>query len=284
MLNLKFLISLSFISGCATLPKNTSEIKSSRVMVLPTPIAAKNAQNFMVNYAIQKKSESVEVLICDNFAPQAVLLNHSDFTEFNTSTFCQTSIAQVFLQAGYNVIGINRPGFGRSTGKKDLAGQKSIEAINSGVKAALQKSKATSSLVGSWGYGSGGTAAGMSARNFKSLKWIMLGNTVYDFEQQTKNKQSKFFTPAIVELRKSEGDAAIERRSLAFETEGLPRQVFLFHSRQNQEVELSQMTQFADGLIAQQFQVKTAIIESNSQEINELDQYNVIKDFLGENN
>ena len=98
MLNIKFVISLGFVSSCATLPKNASETKAAHVLTLPMPVPAKITQNIQVNYLTQKKTESAEVFICDNFAPQTVLLNHSDSLEFGVSNFCQASIAQVFLQ------------------------------------------------------------------------------------------------------------------------------------------------------------------------------------------
>ena len=269
---------LVLLSGCASLSKNTSESESVRELSLPAIIIPKNSQTIMVNYAFQKKTENAETFLCDQESQKTVVLHHDEVGW--GANFCQTWIAQLFVQHGFNVIGSNRSGYGKSTGKKDLSGQQSIEAIKSSVKSVLQRLKKPSEIVGSWGFGSGGIAAGRVAKNFLTQKWIILGNTVYDFEQQIKNQQSKIFTPAILELKKTEGDSAVENRSLAFESIGIPKKVFLYHSRLNIEVVIDQMSQFADGLVAQQFQVKTNAVESDQQQLSDIDQYNVVKDFV----
>ncbi len=271
--------SLMLVS-CASLPKKPVEQKAARELSLPSVVAPKNAQTFSAPYKIAKKSESVEVFVCDNETANSVLLNHSDKSGWTAQNFCSSWVAQIFLKNGFNVIGVNRPGFGQSTGKKDLAGPRSSEAIKTATTLGLSKLKTKSELVGSWGLGSGGISAGLVARNFKSMKWVILGNTVYDFEQQLTNTKSKIFNPEMSQLKKIEGESAVENRSIAFEIEKLPKQIYLYHSATNEEVGISQMTQFVDSLTAQQFTVATTTVESSEQELNDVDQYNVVRDFL----
>lgn len=155
-------------------------------------------------------------------------------------SFCDDWNAQVLLKNGFNVIAVNRPSFKGSSGKDDLAGPQSVAANVAGIKAALGQG----TLVGLWGVDSGVIAAAFTAKTLPSLNWLLLGSGFYDLESIERTSKNEALVKLIATLKSAEGEAALERRSVAWDIAGLPNRIAIYHSKNDDTASKQQADDF----------------------------------------
>lgn len=254
--------------GCASTQEKFSDVVMvDKPQSEAPPIAATQVAE-VVSYSYQERSESVEYLGCSQAEAKAswVLVNR-DHAPFAPTTFCGGWIAQAFLSRGFNVIGINRPGYGASTSDRDLGGLSSAAAIQGALVGAKEKHPEFSQIVGYWGYGAGATAVLLHSRAQKLNNQLLLGGGIYDLEKVHKATTNPELRTEIEQLVKVQGPKAYEERSPAWDFQGLPHTLSLYHGAADTEVPVSQAQSFRDSLAAQQHQVKLRIVDQASHDI-----------------
>jgi hypothetical protein len=221
-----------FVNACATGPALND---TSSTVIDPTATesfklskTAAKLTTGLADYKYKEKSYKAEWLRCTvkNEAP-FVAVFHEESTGFEAKNFCASWQAQVLLNHQFNVVAVNRPSFGGSTGSPDFSGPQSLAAAG----AAIVASGAQAKLSGIWGYDTGTITAAFLAKSQAGVSWIMLGNGFYDMEVVERYTKSDKVIAAITAVKTSEGDPALEHRSIAWDSAGLPKIVLMYHSK-----------------------------------------------------
>lgn len=258
------------LSGCATLaekdePKltisDTSEVEFAPVAFQPV--------EGLADYKVGTMPYKAEWMNCKATKPKAtILVMHSDRAGFEKGKFCNGWVAQTFLSQSFDVITVNRPGYGASTGTPDFTGAQSLVAVPAAVADALAKGKNAKPVTGIWGYDTGATAAALVSRKLKGLKFLILGGGIYDFEEAYKVTKDSYLKKDIEAMRKTGGEKAIEDRSIAYDVSGLPHTISIYHGKQDVAVPPSQAKAFADSLeSAGSYKVSFQVIDGVSHDV-----------------
>ena len=251
-----FITAAHFLS-CATTPTVDDSIS--------TKVDAKTSQDFkltntpskatsgVVDYKHDKQSLKAQWLQCVGKpgAPFVAFFHGNDSGGNNPQTFCNEWNAQVLLKNGFNVVAVNRPSFNGSTGKDDLGGAQSIAANMAGLKIAA----GAGTVLGFWGIDSGVIAATFTAKSWPNLKWLILGSGFYDLESLERSTKNDRLLKLIASLKIAEGDAALERRSIAWDISGLPSLVAIYHSKNDDVAPKNQADDFNSQLRTAQTKV-----------------------------
>lgn len=242
--------------GCAhnaergTRPLHFSETSAS----LPRDVVDSTPASGVVPYSFQNESYDAEWMTCRlAAATRSVLVMHRDHRGFDPATFCRGWITQVFLAAGYSVVGLNRPGFGRSSGRADFAGPQSVAAMEAARSHALA-TLGSGEAHGAWGYSSGATAAALLSRKMGTLKWIILGGGLYNLHDALAATKDSYLKSEIESVLDSGGDLALEVRSVAYDLEGLPRRVLIYHGTTDAAAPVDQARALSDSLVSMGYQ------------------------------
>jgi hypothetical protein len=215
------------------------------------------------NYEYKKIPFKSEWITCTiPKASGSMLVMHRDRAGFSSKTFCNGWIAQSFLNAGFNVITVNRPGFGNSSGTSDFAGPLSVAAIGAGLKAALKANSSMAHPFGIWGYSSGATAAALFAKHAKlpKLNSLILGGGLYDLEEIAEKTDDSYIKKEIAAVKKTGGDAAVEYRSIGYDVAGLPKSITIYHGKNDKTAPIAQAKNFHDSLKSEEYRVKFQVV------------------------
>lgn len=232
-----------------------------------TPVVAE-AYIGTANYPFGSATRQVEFINCKLPSPKAtIIIVHSDRAGFDVSKFCDGWIAQSFLSQGFDVISVNRPGYGNSKGNPDFSGPQSIVAMEIGVKAAMKVGKNLHQPSGIFGFSTGVTAAAFLAKKMPDLKFLILGSGVYDYEAALADTKDSYLKKDLKKIKDSGGDKAIEDRSIAYDVGGLPKKIIVYHGKQDTTVSPEQAKAFSDSLESNEYQVTFQILEGVNQDI-----------------
>ena len=125
-------------------------------------------------------------------------------------------------------------------------------------------------LRGAYGYGLGAIASTLVAKRLGGLDFLILGGGVYDLEDTWQKTFDESLKKEIEVLRKSEGDTAIEDRSIAYDISGLPKKVAIYHGTLDDVVPPTQAKAFGDSLESSgDYQVTLQMIEGVTHAIPE---------------
>ena len=187
-----------------------------------------------------------------------------------SSGFCKEGIAQALLTNGYKVIGINRANQGASRMLVDYGGDSSLQAFMSTLKSEGLE------LSGVWSEGFGSILASRIAKKL-SIKWVILGNGIYDLESYM-DLQVSSEALGLKDLVSREGEDAFERRSIAWDYEGFPKQIYLYQSQSINPSQKGIAKEFVEGLAAAGHKVSLKTVKSNSTEMSASDHGALILD------
>lgn len=236
------------------------------------------------SYAGAKQSERVAWAACRAKTSKGlVLLVNRDGAGFNSKGVCEGWLSQAFLAEGFDVLTVNRPGFGDSTGDNDLGGPQSVLALQAALQA-YQTAHPSPKLTGVWGMGSGAIAAGQLAKRASGLSWVMMGNGLYDAEQAMRQTRDAALKQGLEGVVGTEREAGLEKRSLAWDFEGLPKTVLLYHAELDEAVPASQASAFRDSLAAQEYRVRLMVLEKVGHDLPPDLHYGVLRKILAELN
>ncbi len=265
-------ISLAVLSqiilSCASTPKIT-DTSSSTV----DPLAAKDFKletitakfsGGMADYKFKDASYKARWARCvlKPGVPFVAYFHGSDKAT-EGDAFCSDWTAQVLLKNGFNVVAVNRPSFAGSTGNDDMAGPQSVAASLAGIKMAV----GIDPVAGFWGFDTGVIAASFSAKSHPNLKWLLLGNGFYDLEITERSTKSDAIRAAIQKQKISEGDSALEKRSIAWDAAGIPKLVAIYHAKADDVAPANQAEAFNDQLRTAQSKVFIDEFEGGGHDI-----------------
>lgn len=232
-----------------------------------TPVEVQQASKSS-SYRHQNQQHQLEWISCqpaEKSSPsKTFLLLNRDEAGFHAQRFCHGWIAQVFLTHGYGVIGVNRPGFGKSTGHDDLGGEQAIAAM-----AALLGDTKELKLYGLWAVNQATILAGRLARESNRFSTLILGNGIYDAEiahQDTADPKLKEQFDMLVD---QEGEDAYELRSLAWDFGNLPKRIHLYHGEENEQCSIDQAREFRQSLAASQYQAELTVVTEQGAVLSE---------------
>ncbi len=257
-------------TACATLAEkiepnltisDTSEVEFAPVAFQPV--------DGLASYKFGNMPYKAEWMNCKATKPKAtILVMHSDRAGFEKGKFCNGWMAQTFLSQGFDVITVNRPGYGSSTGTPDFVGEQSLAAVPAAVTDALAKGKNAKPVTGIWGYDTGATGAALVSRKIKGIKFLILGGGIYDFDDAGKQTKDSYLKKDIEAIRATGGEKAIEDRSVAYDVAGLPQTISIYHGKQDTAVSPAQAKAFADSLESSgHYAVSFQVIDGVSHEI-----------------
>lgn len=258
---LSFAFCLLALCGCVSDLTQTEEVMQFEggKERISEPVAVQQS-NQLLTYQYENKAHKLEWFLCQPKTESKqnlryFMLINRDEAGFNEQGFCRGWIAQVFLTNGLGVVGVNRPGFGKSTGKSDLGGEHSRQAIH-----ALLRHTLKLPYQGIWAVNSGTILASLISRQTDRFASVILGNGIYDVELAHQDTKDPKLKENIDQLVAAEGEEAYEKRSIAWDFDGLPKQVFLYHGDANEQISISQASEFRQSLAAVEFQAELLII------------------------
>ncbi len=190
--------------------------------------------------------------------PQLVLLN-PNMEALSRESACQNPIAAEARVQGYNVLIINRPGQGQSSGPNRLGDEEAVLAARRLVE---QKKTQGYDIQGLWAYGEGSVEAFRLAKQFP-FRFLVIGDGIYDLEKTLKDTKDPVFKARLDSLQ-SELDRGsfVEDRSIAWDFAGLPKEIILYHNNKNLQVSPEQASAFKASLAASEYKVELFIVDS----------------------
>ena len=165
-----------------------------------------------------------------------------------------------FAKEGFAAIAITQRGFGRSEGKPDFVGPKTMAGIEAGFRRFRQESYVDSTRMGVFGYSRGAMAASLLTVRVAptELRAGVFSVGVYDFKRAHDDV-------GILDIRKSMekeaglSDKAVKERSSVLHMERLACPVLILHGEKDENVPVSQAYLLRDRLTALQktFEIRT---------------------------
>lgn len=211
--------------------------------------------------AKQKDAYSLEWFSCTRKvkAPFILMLNPKD-APFKTDA-CKSGLVQAFLQQDYNVLAVNRPGFGQSEGKELLGDDASVESLKGLIKDQRESGK---TIEGLWGFEEASILAFRTAKT-TPFGLLIIGNGIYDWEATLLEGKDPAYVAELKRLQGQDGTFA-EQRSISWDFVGLPKNVYLYHMQNDPHFPSTQAEAFRAALAANQYGVK--LIELHDEKAN----------------
>ncbi len=154
----------------------------------------------------------------------------------------------MLAQQGFASLAVTEAGFGKSEGKADFMGPKSIEAFAVGFKKFRKESFVDAEKMGVYGYSRGGMAASLLTLKLgRAVKAGVFGAGVYDF----KKAYDETKVDAIRENIRTETGftaKAIQERSSILQMKNLKTPVLILHGENDENVPTNQALLLRDRL------------------------------------
>jgi hypothetical protein len=165
--------------------------------------------------------------------------------------FCNSHHAQMLLhKSTLSVVGLNHV-------DQDFGGEASLSELKTSLSF-LNSIK----LSGVWATGVHTIAASRLAKEQPDLQWLVLGEGVFDTELLKESQLNAQAQKAIAKEGRSDFD---QLRSTAWEIDGLPPKIFLYHAQQNSKIPYRQSLEFRDVLTSQQIAVEFVPLENSDE-------------------
>jgi len=167
------------------------------------------------------------------------------------------SLGVALAREGIAGVGISQPGFGRSQGKPDYVGPKTLQVLKEGFKKFKRESYVNRNRLGIYGFSRGGMAASLLVVQLDDLDAAVLGAGIYDF----KKAHDEATIEGIRQNMESETgwtEAAIRERSSVFKMEKLKCPVLILHGEKDENVPVTQAYLLRDRLteLKKEFEIK----------------------------
>lgn len=220
----------------------------------------------VADYQFEGSTYKAEWMACERSDSVAsVVVTSLDEHVLYEQGFCSQWFVQSFLSHKLDVIAVNQPGYGKSSGPKDFLGSNGLAALVAGITAG--NTKGTKSLRGAWGYGSGAGVVALFAKSYAGLEWLILGGGTYDLDSVEKATSSTVLRDNISEMRKKHGDRVAEDRSVGYDASGLPKIVKIYHGEQDRVAPLEQARAFSDLLKSSGREVTLQVLSARDHDL-----------------
>ncbi len=277
---LAILLTSLLCMACVTQPDSEVNTDLSTAEAVKYPMTDASTKSAVVKYIFQKQQADVEWVACgaQKAATGTFVIVNMDDKALSPEGFCSSWLAQVFLREKFQVIAVNRPGYGRSTGADDFGGPHSVAAMEQAVADAQKTVPEMPPIAGVWGAQSGAIAAAFFAKG-KSFRTLVLGNGFYDLEVAGKTKRVAV-AERIAAVASAEGDMGIERRSIGWDVEGLPKKIFVYHGQTNDAFAADQAESFRNALATAEYKVSLQLLDGIGYELPEPAHIQLLETFL----
>ena len=248
-----------------------------------TKMVQARASNHLVSFRSAGKRLKVQWFGCRvDKGKGAVLLVNLDSRAFTDRGTCADWAIQGFLAQGYNVMAVNRPGFGKSEPKQqDFAGPTSLDAAAAAMTYGAKKFPEFKSITGVWGYGSGAITASFAAKKIGNVDFLIVGGGIYDLEVFDSGVKDGPLKAKLASSMKP-GDADFyEPRSIAWDSEGIAKKVRIYHAQDDIVVPPEQAKMFYDVLLSSQVDVQMETIQGIKHDIPATKHRYILKLMLG---
>lgn len=270
------------LSGCAHLVSDEQVTDLSQITQQngsERKIAVSRLLHGEVEYDYESKKQKAQWMAClASQSRAAVFVTDVDYRGFKPEEFCSSWIAQSFLSQNFDVIAVNPPGYGSSTGTKDFLGSDTIAAITAGISVAQERG--AKRVEGAWGYGGGAAAVVLFAKSLGKLNWLILGGGMYDLEAIERSTSSVDWRNRIQEIRQKKGSRAIEDRSVGYEGSGVPSIVRIYHAQQDLVAPFEQARAFSDLLKTNGLTVNLQIIPQRDHNLLEAEHRQILDSLI----
>ena len=158
---------------------------------------------------------------------------------------------------GFAAAAITQPGFGKSQGKPDYVGRKTLKALTEGFHRLEREPYVDARRMGIYGYSRGAMAASLLSVQLDDVGAAVFGAGIYDF----KKAYDEVKIEGIRENMKLETGMtleAIKQRSSIFQMKKLKCPVLILHGEKDENVPVSQALLLRDTLteLKKEFEIK----------------------------
>ncbi len=176
-----------------------------------------------------------------------LLLTHTPFT-----------LATILAQQRFACLLVEQPGFGKSEGKRDFVGPRTIKALITGFKKFKREPYVDSGKMGIFGYSRGAMAAAlMTVRLGKDVRAAAFGAGAYDFKKAYSEIKIEDIRRNM-ETETGMTAKAVKERSAVLQMKNLKTPVLILHSEQDETVPVTQALALRDRLreLKKDFEIK----------------------------
>lgn len=258
------------LSACASLPAEPSkQLEVSQSVKAEFVQQAFTAAQGIVPFSYNKTIGHGEWMTCQGSGTKATaLIMHSDRAGYDKAKFCSGWIAQAFLASGYDVVTVNRPGYGGSDGAPDFSGGASLVEVAVVVPEAVAAAHLPHPLTTIWGYDTGAAAGALAAKHLKGVTTVVLGGGIYDYDDALRTTGDEYLRADLAAIKRTGGEKAFEDRSVAYDLNGLPPNVIIYHAANDKAVPISQAKSFNDSLASNgRFKVTYQIVVAQGHDL-----------------
>lgn len=156
-------------------------------------------------------------------------------------------LGRVLAGQGFACLAVTQPGFGKSAGKPDFVGAKTIRALTIGFEKFQREPYVDAREMGIFGYSRGGMAASLLAVKLKDVRAAVFGAGVYDFKKAYDEVKIEGIR---VNMKAETGmtEEAIKERSSILQMKKLRCPVLILHGEKDENVPVSQALLLRDRL------------------------------------
>jgi dipeptidyl aminopeptidase/acylaminoacyl peptidase len=166
-------------------------------------------------------------------------------------------IARVLAGQGFAAMTVAQPGFGKSAGKADYGGPKTLKAMTEGFMKFRSEPYVDPERMGVFGYSRGGMVASLMAVELKEIKAVVLGAGIYDFKRAYDEMPMEAIKANML-AETGMTPTAIEERSSILRMSNLRAPVIILHGEKDRNVPVSQALLLRDRLteLKKDFEIK----------------------------
>ena len=224
---------------------------------------------------------NIETVICAHQEKRSiahVLIFSEKGFDSSDPKFCEDWAMQVFLADGYNTLAVNLPGQGKSTGLNDFYGPGDLRAVAEVTDKIMTEQKF--GIVGVWGYSKASIIASFYAKKRKEVSWLILGGGIYDLEKYHKGLAPGSMKESLDQLYLVQKDELYEARSIAWDIENLPKNIYIYHAIGDPVIPEAQAVAFRDGLAVKEYNVNYFGLQENTHDLEQKKHQLVLKKIL----
>lgn len=262
---------------------NIQEIALNKAELVNKPEGNIHFQHSTTQYFYDEQAFGVEWGNCFNVRlknADTVLMMHDINQGFQLNEdICDQWASKSFIEAGYHVVFVNRPGYGQSTGKSDDVGPLSIEALEIMFNDFHRKFSSDKKIVGIWGYGFGSIAAALLGRKVNGLEWLIMGGGIFDLDAALASTKDEEFKAKLTQMKQA-SDHALAIRSVTFDIEGLPKHIFLYHGQEDKVVPLDNVKLFKSILSDLDVDVHLKVLNASAHQLKPTVHQQVLRNIL----
>lgn len=158
---------------------------------------------------------------------------------YRRSAVDQIPMAVALAKRGYVCLALTQPGFGRSTGKPDFAGPRTVATMMEGYRRLLAESFIDAARTALYGYSRGAMVASLMVPRLPGLRCVVLGGGVYDLGAAYRALRIEGIRRNI-ELEAGTDSTAWRERSSIFAAERFECPVLILHGEKDENAPVEQ--------------------------------------------